>query len=245
MNKQQLVRALLPAVIALAVAAHVDAATTSAADTAQRDTKAIHAEMKQLGERMAALATELRAQGDDSAYSFSTSHDGMRTNVATMMHQMHEGAALGIVLGARDTRVFISAVTPGSGAEQAGLRSGDQIVSIRGKALPEKTSVELARASIGSLKAGDSVDLGVKRGGQVLTLTAKATQQPRVLMFGAQDAKLAELRKNISRTCGLNIANPQDDVARQQRCIAFYCKRQYTGCGAKIVTEIRTYFGQI
>ena len=197
MIKHYMVRAVLPALISLALTTHVDAAGApeakpeSQAGATKRDSKAIQAEMKQLGERMAALASELRAQGDGNAYSFTVSPEGMQTNVATIMHQMHEGAALGIVLSVRDSGVFISAVTPGSGAEQAGLRSGDQIISVRGKALAANTSVESARTSIGTLKVGDAVDLGIKRGTQTLALTAKATLQPRVLMLGAHDAKVA------------------------------------------------------
>ena len=186
MNKQHLMRALLPALISLALAARVDAATTSPAQletqalaaAAKRDSKVIQAEMQQLGQLMTALAAELRAQG------------GEISPEATILRQMHEGAALGIVLSARASGVFISAVTPGSGAEQAGLHSGDQIISVRGKALAANTSVEAVRTSIGTLKADDTVALGIKRGGQILTLTAKATQLPRVLMLGAHDAKL-------------------------------------------------------
>ena len=190
MIKHYLVRAVLPALIALALTVHVNAAEVTTAIT-KRDSKVIQAEMKQLGERMAALATELRAQGDSSAYSFSISADSMHDNGDIVLHQMHEGAALGIVLSARDNGVFIGAVTPGSGAEQADLHSGDQIISVRGKALAANTSVESARTSIGTLKVGDAVDLGIKRGTQILALTAKATLQPRVLMLGAHDAKVA------------------------------------------------------
>ena len=194
MIKQHLTRTLLPGLIALALATHVGAATSTPADAAQRDVKTIQAEMKQLGERMAALASELAAQGQDSAYNFRISSEGMHGHGGeAVVHQLRDGAALGIVLSARDGAIFIGAVTPGSGAEQAGLRSGDQIVSVRGKALNANISVNDARASIGALKAGDSVELGVKRGSQVLTLTAKASLQPRVLMFGGHAAKLADL----------------------------------------------------
>ena len=193
MMKQTLMRTLLSSLIALALTTHVSAAASTPADAARRDVKAIHAEMKQLGERMATLATELAAQGDDSAYSFRISSDSMHDRGGdVVLHQLRDGAALGIVLSARDGAIFIGAVTPGSGAEQAGLRAGDQIISVRSKALNANISVSDARASIGALKAGDAVALGVKRGSQVLTLTAKASLQPRVLMFGGHAAKLAD-----------------------------------------------------
>ena len=246
MNKQHLMRALLPALIALALAARVDAAqleTQAPAAAAKRDAKVIQAEMQQLGQRMTALATELRAQGGEF------SPEAMQTT--TILRQMHEGAALGIVLSARESGIFISAVTPGSGAEQAGLHSGDQIISVRDKAIAANTSVEAVRTRIGTLKAGDTVALGIKRGGQMLTLTAKATQQPRVLMFGAHDAKVAaELRALELETSDLAIQNRfNDEGAGEHRRIKII-RNDGQGVSqnsdldlSKITPDLGSYFG--
>jgi hypothetical protein len=72
---------------------------------------------------------------------------------------------LGTVLGDPDSddRNRIIAVTPGSGAEQAGLRQGDRLISIDGIDVSEDT-VNRIRQALAERKPGDSVDVMVRRG---------------------------------------------------------------------------------
>ncbi|MGB5443771.1 MAG: PDZ domain-containing protein, partial [Gammaproteobacteria bacterium] len=66
----------------------------------------------------------------------------------------------------------VSKVTPGSAAELAGLRSGDVIFSLDGKAV---TSSSDLRNSIGLLRVGTRVTLDVIRNGSLRTLRAVIT----------------------------------------------------------------------
>jgi hypothetical protein len=170
----------------------------------KRDPKIIEAEIKALGVRMATLATELRATGNTDAYNIRITPDAYtigvtpdsgNVNVHTMVHSMQNPAALGMVLNPRDGGgVEIGAVTPGSGADKAGVRSSDQLIAVRGKTLAAGASVASARSEIGALKAGDTVALTIKRGDQILPINAIASEQPRILILGADGGNLRDLQ---------------------------------------------------
>jgi len=64
---------------------------------------------------------------------------------------------------------LVSQVVDGSPAERAGIRTGDVITSVNG--LPVKSNSEL-RNSIGLLRVGDKVDIGLVRDGKPLRVTA-------------------------------------------------------------------------
>ncbi|HEX2373037.1 MAG TPA: trypsin-like peptidase domain-containing protein [Actinomycetota bacterium] len=71
--------------------------------------------------------------------------------------------------------VLVQVVTPGSPAEQAGLRAGDLVVAIDGQAVA--STGELG-ARIRSHKPGDKISLKVVRDGKETTMTATLTQRP-------------------------------------------------------------------
>jgi hypothetical protein len=118
------------------------------------------------GERIAAFAAELvrqmRREPERMAYTGEAvdphlSRGGMRPG----------GPMLGVVpdygtLDAADG-CGISGVVPGGPAEQAGLRGGDVIVGWNGK--PVRNVYDLTEL-IGASKAGETVKLRVKRGGE-------------------------------------------------------------------------------
>jgi Do/DeqQ family serine protease len=64
---------------------------------------------------------------------------------------------------------LVSQVVEGSPAEKAGIRTGDVITSVNGQ--PVKSNSEL-RNSIGLLRVGDKVDIGLLRDGKPLKVTA-------------------------------------------------------------------------
>jgi Do/DeqQ family serine protease len=64
---------------------------------------------------------------------------------------------------------LVSQVTEGSAAAQAGIEAGDVITSVRGQ--PIRSNTEL-RNTIGMLRVGESVELGLLREGKSSTVTA-------------------------------------------------------------------------
>jgi len=68
--------------------------------------------------------------------------------------------------------VFVGRVTPDSGADKAGLKAGDVIVSINGKTI---SSMSELRARVGTLGVGKSVKLGVLREDKQINFDVKLT----------------------------------------------------------------------
>jgi S1-C subfamily serine protease len=64
---------------------------------------------------------------------------------------------------------LVSQVVEGSPAERAGIRTGDVITAVNGQ--PVKSNSEL-RNTIGLLRVGDKVDIGLVRDGKPLRVTA-------------------------------------------------------------------------
>jgi serine protease Do/serine protease DegQ len=69
---------------------------------------------------------------------------------------------------------LVSAVTQGSAAERAGVKTGDIIVSINGSAM--KNAREL-RNAIGMLRIGDQVEIGLLRDGKTHQVTALVAER--------------------------------------------------------------------
>jgi serine protease Do/serine protease DegQ len=67
---------------------------------------------------------------------------------------------------------IVSQVSEGSAADKAGIRTGDVITSVNG--LPVKSNSEL-RNTIGLMRVGDKVEIGLLRDGKTLRLTAVIT----------------------------------------------------------------------
>jgi S1-C subfamily serine protease len=75
----------------------------------------------------------------------------------------------------RQDGAIIQEVTPDSPASRAGLRAGDMVTSIDGKAIQSYSELV---AAIRGHKPGDKVTLGVTRGGNETSITATLTQRP-------------------------------------------------------------------
>ena len=77
-------------------------------------------------------------------------------------------------LGVSAYGIYIVDVSAGSGADQAGLQSGDRIVSIDGAEVAVRDDVS---AIIDQRAAGDTITITVARDGQILTVTATLGEQ--------------------------------------------------------------------
>jgi S1-C subfamily serine protease len=159
------------------------AAESSRSESEARTPEAVRAEMQQLSQRMGVLAQQLRQQGASTGNMVMrvTPEGGVEQ---IQHHDLPMPVALGLVLRAKaNGGIDVQAVTPGSGAEKAGIKAGDELTAVRGKALAVGATVADARNVIGALKAGESVAVTVKRGEQTLALNVTANSQPRVMML--------------------------------------------------------------
>ena len=97
------------------------------------------------------------------------------------------GPGLGVVLAANTAAsgVKIAAVTPDSPAMKAGIRSGDVLLQVNGKAIAGNGSaaVENARTMIGDLKEGQVVKLKYARQGKTYDASVTAAEIRRAMAF--------------------------------------------------------------
>lgn len=71
---------------------------------------------------------------------------------------------------------FVSQVMPGSAAAKAGIKAGDVITTLNGKAI---SSFAALRAQVGTMPIGSKVELGLLRDGKPVTVTVEtAAEQP-------------------------------------------------------------------
>lgn len=143
------------ALIAAPPPASTDAIAAATDAAVQQQMAALQARMNALAGRMAALSTRLGDQANASALHYlADNRRGM----------------LGMAVSRTDAHVRVDAVTPGGPAERAGLKTGDEIVSVDGKALSQRDVPFLT--GLADLHSGKPVRLDVRRNGKTLQLTA-------------------------------------------------------------------------
>jgi serine protease Do/serine protease DegQ len=79
---------------------------------------------------------------------------------------------------------LVAGVAQGSAADHAGIKTGDIIVSING--MPMKSAAEL-RNSIGMLRVGDQVEIGLLRDGKPLKVSALVAERSETATANATD----------------------------------------------------------
>jgi len=147
----------LSLLLALPLAHAADAEPPAPVDraAARAELAELRTQIAELSRRMAELSTELGDIGP-RAYAFRYITDPDR-------------AVIGVVLAAEKRGARIEALTPDSPAERAGLRNGDIITSIDGKALAgkdEHANLAEARERLAGLKDGQEVRIAYERGGK-------------------------------------------------------------------------------
>jgi membrane-associated protease RseP (regulator of RpoE activity) len=77
---------------------------------------------------------------------------------------------LGIMMTTKDGPVAVEKVMEGSAAEAAGIRAGDELISLDGLAVEEMSDVIIV---VRSKNPGEEIRIVLRRGGEELTLTAR------------------------------------------------------------------------
>ncbi|GCE64414.1 RIP metalloprotease RseP [cyanobiont of Ornithocercus magnificus] len=136
-----------------------------------------------------------------------------------------------------DPGVLVVAVQPGSAADKAGLRTGDQLLSINGQLLGSgqeavRTMVERIRTA-----PGVSLNLETQRNGERSTLYAQPSEQQGQGWIGAQ------LQANISvRTRPVH--NPLEAISYTNGQIGVLLQRTLNGY-LGLITNFRNTVGQV
>lgn len=73
------------------------------------------------------------------------------------------------------TGALVADIWPGGSAARAGLKTGDVILSVNGKPVVDAAAVSYA---VGSVRLGDNLKIGIRRGGAEQTLTLHAEAAP-------------------------------------------------------------------
>ncbi|WP_409311353.1 serine endoprotease DegP [Pectobacterium sp. B1J-3] len=109
---------------------------------------------------------------------------------------------------------FVSQVQPKSAAAEAGIKAGDVIVTLNGKAI---SSFSALRAQVGSLPIGSKVSLGLLREGKPVTVnvTLQQSSQAQVasgnLYSGIEGAELSNTEQNGQK--GVKVDNVKPGTA--------------------------------
>ncbi|MFN3842449.1 MAG: PDZ domain-containing protein [Rehaibacterium terrae] len=146
------------------------------AEEARKEMEALRRQMAELGRRMAELSRES-----------GNLHDQIVTRIETRREAMQR-PVIGVILGSdANGAVQLRGVTPEGPAARAGLRAGDVLLGIDGKAITGTTAeerLESARKLLGDLTEGQEVRLAYQRDGQRAETTVKAEKSTRVMVFG-------------------------------------------------------------
>ncbi len=161
-------RILCTALLALAATAVQAAPAKNPPPTAaeqarlQKEFSQLQQQMQQLGERMGKLAEKMNA-------------DNPRVYAFRVMGNPHRGM-LGIVMVPEKQNIKVLAVTPGSPADNAGIKAGDVIVSVDGKpAIGGPLGKPIKH--LHDLDVGQKVALRIERDGKLRTVHITAQRR--------------------------------------------------------------------
>ncbi|PJA42535.1 MAG: hypothetical protein CO182_01935, partial [Lysobacterales bacterium CG_4_9_14_3_um_filter_62_6] len=176
-------------------AAETTAEATADTAKARQELQAARAELQQLTQRIAELSIQLGESGP-RAFAFRYLHDPDR-------------AMVGMVLLPDANGLRIGAVSPGGPAAKAGVQAGDELVSVNGKPVAKASASNPPADGVGArardlfsgLTAGDTVKLGLRRGGQNLSFEVKAERRQSLDWTGMLD-DLPEMGERLARLPG-------------------------------------------
>lgn len=194
--------------LALVIAAALTVGAAQAKEPAKAPTaqqQATRAEIDRLIERIELLSKQL---GENADVRVIVHRDGHPAPRAWEGHDSpgHSGPGLGIVMAANPAAggVRIVAVTPDSPAMKSGIRSGDVLLSVDGKAIAGSgtKAVESARHLLADLKQGQLVKLHYARQGKTRDASVKADAISRAMMLNWDESEPmanARIMRDFSR----------------------------------------------
>lgn len=153
------VRRFAPLALALACALALPARAQSGTASQEKQLEAARADLQAAARRVAELSSEL----------------GIDERVRSIQLETHAPGQpgkprLGVLLGIDDQAgVRIAGVTPGGGADKAGLKAGDRLLRIRGKAITGSSGeqrVSSAREALADLEPGKPLRVTYQRDGK-------------------------------------------------------------------------------
>ncbi|MDZ7791449.1 MAG: PDZ domain-containing protein [Xanthomonadales bacterium] len=167
--------------------------------------EALREELEQARRKVAEAAREMariqRQLADEEVANIRIERlkalEGMEEELAGMEERIHREVIrglrmtrprLGVLLGGEDETNEIVGVTPGSGAEKAGIESGDRLVSINGREV-DAADPESLRASMEGVEPGDTVPVEIERDGERVTLDVTVSSPARDFRVITHDIK--------------------------------------------------------
>jgi len=179
-----------------------DAATTPEQAAEQED---LRAELEQARRDVAEAARKLahlqRKLADTEAIDIRVERlralDDMEGELARLEEHIHRRvvrglgmgrARLGVLLGGEADANQIVAVTPGSGADKAGIRSGDRLIAINGQEV-DASRPDSLREPMEGVEAGDTVPVEIERDGERISLDVTVSSAARDIRVLTHDIK--------------------------------------------------------
>lgn len=183
-------------------------AATAAEERAERE--ALREELKLARQAVAEAARKMariqRQLADTEAVNIRIERlkalEGMEGELAGMEKRIHREVirgqrmprpGLGVLLGREADANEIFGVTPGSGAEKAGIKAGDRLMAINGQAV-DASELKSLRAPMEGVEPGDTVPVEIERDGERMTLDVTVSTPARDFriithdVFGPPDA---------------------------------------------------------
>ena len=93
-----------------------------------------------------------------------------------------EYRGIGVVVSSTNNEILIKRVNPSSPAEKAGILPGDVILSVNGTAY-DGSNLSGAVNAIKETRVGESVSLGIRRGGEIIDIDIKIEKVKEVLIY--------------------------------------------------------------
>ncbi len=127
--------------------------------------------------------------------------------IGVMIQPVDEGLAKSFNLP--DTKgALVSGVTPDSAAAKAGIKEGDFLVAVDGKAVE---SVNELRMAVAAIQPGQTTPIDLWRDGKKMTVNVTIGSQPGALAAGKPDTPAP----TMSEKFGLEVATPSKELAQQ------------------------------